>query len=155
MTGSKARPRSWPEGDSDKSLADLKRGLAAMEMAALEEERKIAASKARNKLHRNEQGDWEFASVDTGKDQASKLSRFLESWPIGQNATVAPLEEDRCVFEGLLYGSEVRNPHPGQLILDEDIHTPECPEAIKEAAAKDRELSWWAVPWIENALLPQ
>ena len=123
-----------------------------MEEAELEEERKVAAAKARSKLHRNEQGEWEFASMETGEDQASELSRFLESWPIGKNATPAPLEEDRCVFEGLLYGSEVRNLHPRQLIV---IHTPKCPEAIKEAAAQYTELSWWAVPWVENVLLAE
>ena len=152
---SKARPKSWPEAFSDKSVADLKRELEAMDKAALEEERKIAAAKARSKLRRNEQGEWEFASMETGEDQASKLLRFLESWPTRKNATIAPLEEGRCVFEGLLYGSEVRSPHPRQLILDEDFHTPELPEPIKEAAANFEELSWWAPPWIENVLLPE
>lgn len=97
----------------------------------------------------------ESIAEEIADEQASKLLHFRDSWPIrrntSRNATAIPLvPHGRSLFTGLLYGPEVRNPHPRQLYLKGDIHTPECPEAIKKAAAECEELSHWADPWTKS-----
>lgn len=110
-------------------------------------------------------GTSETASVTTGTDKACDHSRFHDLLPIRPWITDGPLElcpEHDCeygfhpksIFDRLLFGPSL--PPLSQLhqLSWEEIRTPECPKAIKEAAKCD-DLSWWATPWVKDVLLKE